>query len=387
MVDLKHIVLAIAALTVSLAARCQTVDDTVKSDKIKLTPTGRALVDAATYITSDDRFKSGAAIPEARLGVRGEYGSWTGRVEVGVSYGKLALKDIWIQTVIGEKFWFRVGNFIQPFGLQSTYNASMKSTMEMPPSNSVFDLPRQIGIRFKYFDRNVYTAVAAGVESRSSLMSSSEMGHSGWGLTGRGVWRIGNDSGAMLQVGLSGAYLTPQYNDEPALNHKSVSMTGMFPTSVSRVTALGATVDDARGYFKFTPELMLMRGRFALESQYYHGHVFRHDANDFDGYGFYAILRGLVKGDGYAYRSADARIETPDKGALELALCYNYTCLTDRSAVIFGGRVSDISCTFNWYINKYVIWRVRAGFTHAWDRADMPDVSMTAFQTRLQIIF
>lgn len=358
-----------------------------QDEKIKLTPIGRALVDAAAYMTGDDRFAAGAAIPEARLGLRGAYRDFKAKVEVGVSYGKLTLKDIYIEADFGENWLVRAGNFIHQYGLQSAYNVSMKSTMEMPVSNSVFDLPRSIGVMGTYCSPYWLLSATVGVESRASLLSSTEMGKTGWGIDGRFVWRPRHDDGYIVQIGWSGAYLTPQYNADAELNHESVTLNGNFPTSVARVSAVGADVTDARVYFKFTPELLIAKGRLALESQYYYGHVFRRNKNDYTAYGAYAILRGIIKGDGYRYYSPDARLDTPSPKSFELSLCYNYTCLTDRSAGISGGRVSDISCTLNWYINRYVIWRLRGGYSHSWDRADTDPVNLGSIQTRLQIIF
>lgn len=374
------------ALAAALVSGLAYANDSIAS-RIALTPTGRLLMDAAAYFSHDKDFAAGAAIPEARLGVQGKYENFTGKVEVGVSYGKLLLKDIYIQADLGDKWHVRAGNFIHPFGLQSAYNASMKTTMEMPTSNAVFDLPRSIGVKGKYCDSNLMLAACVGVESKASLMSSTAMGKTGWGVDGRFVWRRA-DSGNVLQIGWSGAWLSPQYNDVEALNHKSISLLASFPTSVARVTALSATVDDATGYFKFTPELLLSHGRVALESQYYYGKVWR-DGNrpSYTAYGAYALLRGIVRGKGYSYRSIDARLETPAPKSLEVALQYNYTCLSDSHAGIYGGRISDVSCTLNWYINRYIIWRLRGGYSHNWDRADCAPIDMGCLQTRLQIIF
>ena len=40
---------------------------------------------------------------------------------------------------------------------------------------------------------------------------------------------------------------------------------------------LGADIEDARGVFKLSPELVLSKGRLALESQYYFMNVSRGD--------------------------------------------------------------------------------------------------------------
>lgn len=358
------------------------------TDKIRLTPTGRLLMDAETYFTSAPGFKAGAAIPEARLGLVGNYREWTGRVEVGVAYGKLVLKDIYLQADFGKKWYLRAGNYLQPFGLQSAYNASMKTTMKQPESNAVFDLPRSIGVMAHYDDRDWMGALSLIVESKASVLTSTELGHTGWGITGRGVWRPLHQPGKIVQVGWSGYWSAAQYNAVDSLNHNSIVLSGYYRTSVARVQALGATVDDARSYFKFTPELLIARGRLALESQFYYGTVWRKNSlPTYSAYGAYALLRGIVKGSDYSYFSPDARLNVPAPKSLELALQYNYTCLSDRNASLWGGRMSEVSATFNWYINRYVIWRLRGGYSHTWDRSGHAPVDLGTLQTRIQIIF
>lgn len=379
----RWVVVLIAVAVSCVAARA---NDSITS-KIKLTPTGRLLVDGAVYFSDDKEFAAGAAIPEARLGLQGAYENFTAKVEVGVSYGKLVLKDIYIQARLGERWHVRAGNFIHPFGLQSAYNSSMKTSMEMPTSNAVFDLPRSIGVKGKYYDNDWMAAMSIGVESKASVLSSTAMGKTGLGVDGRFVWRRAVE-GSVVQIGWSGAWLAPQYNEDEELNHRSISLSANFPTSVARVKALSAIVDDASGYFKFTPELLLCHGRVALESQYYYGQVWRKDnAPAYKAYGAYALLRGIVRGGDYRYRSIDARLDAPAPKSIEVALQYNYTCLSDSHAGIRGGRISDVSCTLNWYINRYIIWRLRGGYSHNWDRADMSPIDVGCLQTRLQIIF
>lgn len=373
--------LALIMSVVSLSSSAQ-------ADKIKLTPTGRLLVDFAAYAGNDDQFKAGAEIPEARLGLSGDYDIFRGKLEVGVAYGKLVLKDIYINADFTPRWSLRVGNYIQPYGLQSAYNASMKTSMEQPTSNAVFDLPRSLGVMATYNGVDFHAALSVMAESKATILHSNELGKTGWGATCRLLYRPLRQRGEILQIGWSGAVLTPQYNADEELNHKSFTLGANFPTSVASVRALDALVPDARDQFKFTPELLAARGRVALESQYYYARVGRRSGLDaYKAYGAYATLRGILRGDDYAYAASAGRMDTPSAKSLELALSYNYTCLTDNSCGIRGGRLNDISCTLNWYINRYIIWRLRASYTHCWNRADADRVDLGAFQTRVQIIF
>lgn len=72
---------------------------------------------------------------------------------------------------------------------------------------------------------------------------------------------------------------------------------------------------------------------------------------------------------------------------MELVAAYNYSTLSDKDAGIHGGKVSDWSLTFNYYLNKYMIWRVRGSITRATDNVAFNNNTFSILETRLQIKF
>lgn len=105
------------------------------------------------------------------------------------------------------------------------------------------------------------------------------------------------------------------------------------------------------------------------------------------GSGAYGTIRALVKGKNYKYANLDGGIATPDPGSMEVVLSYNYTDMSDHKAEVLGGRLNDWSATFNYYINKYMIWRVRGSYTTTTDRINTPNTKLGLIETRLQIKF
>ena len=83
----------------------------------------------------------------------------------------------------------------------------------------------------------------------------------------------------------------------------------------------------------------------------------------------------------------DGGIATPKPGEMEVVLAYNYTDMSDHKAEILGGRMNDWSVTFNYYLNKYMTWRVRSSYTKTSDRAEVPNTELGIIETRLQIKF
>ncbi len=373
------------AVSFSIGTPSSRPDDNV----ISFQPIGRVLLDAAAYGGNDgEEFNAGATISEARLGVIARYGKWTGKVELGYSYGQFAARDLYVQYNFKPNLFVCAGNFIHPYGLQSATSSSMKISFEEPTSSAVFNFARLVGINFTYYNNRAYAALSANVESASLLHPTNELGRTGYGCLSRFVWHPISGAGEVVQFGFSYCMQSPQYNSDKNLSHHVWTSSAYFPTKVARVKAVEAVVTDACNYINFTPELLLNFGGMALEAQYFYSRVNRHnDLQAFNGWGAYGALRGLVRGGKYRYNNAMAALATPSAGSVELVALYNHTNLSHRQSGIFGGRINDVSLTANWYVNKYVIWRFRAGYTHRWDHSSLPTVDLGSFQTRLQILF
>lgn len=358
------------------------------AQELKINPTGRILMDGALYDSKDKEFVSGVAIPDVRLGVKASYGDYKAKIDIGYSYGKVSLKDIFVERKFSQSSLVRLGYFVHQFGLQSATSSSMKITMDEPDSNEAFFNSRLIGAMYIHDKGAFFGTASAFIENEAIKKSSNEMGKQGYGFMSRLVYRPFRDPGKIFHVGISGAYETPRYNSNEELNHKSFELSANFPTRVAKVNAVDAVVTDAKRLFKFTPELLVGHGPMALEAQYYNVNIFRDKGfNNYHASGAYALIRGLVLGGNYIYSGSDSGIATPKPGSLELVGCYNYTEASDDKAEIRGGRLNDVSFTANYYINKYMIWRLRYSYTKVTNKAEAADVSLNAFQTRFQIIF
>ncbi len=361
---------------------------TKAQNELKVSPSGRILMDGGIFDSKNDKFVDGVAVPDIRLGAKASYEKFKAKFDIGYSYGKLSLKDVFLERELSSSSLIRVGYFVHEFGLQSSTSSSMKITMEEPASNEAFFNSRLLGAMYIHDKDDFYAAASVHVESEAMKKSSDEMGEQGYGAMTRLVYRPLRNNGAIFHLGISGAYESPRYNADEKLNHKSFVLGANFPTRIAKVKALEASITDAKRLYKFSPEVLAAYGPVALESQYYYLTVNRD--NDFKNYkasGAYGILRGLVKGGNYKYSNSSSGIATPGAGSLEAVLAYNYTDMSDKKAQIFGGRLNDVAVSFNYYINKYMIWRFRYSYTHVTNRADIENQTLNSFQTRFQIIF
>ncbi|MDE6741555.1 MAG: OprO/OprP family phosphate-selective porin [Muribaculaceae bacterium] len=389
--------LAASSLCIFSFAFSASADDSIAAPKPKLEfkPTGRVLMDGAFYIGgnhgvaegSDTRFVDGVAIPDVRLGAKFTYGKWKAKIDVGFSYGKVGLKDTYFEYDFNSANLVRVGYFVPQWGLNSETSSSMKQTYEEPTSNEFFNAnPRLLALMWVYDAPKFFAGTSAFVEAGAMTQNANVMGRQAWGAQTRLVWRPRHADGDVVQVGASLHYSKPNADDHTGFNY-----TANFPSRVSKVPLLAANIDHASGTFKLTPEFLLIKNRFALESQYYYMNVARKDGlNNYQAHGVYGILRGLLIGKHYNYSHADAGVATPTKGSLELALGYNYTDASDGHAGIHGGVMHDANCTLNYYINNWMLARLRYSYTTVHDRlveGMLPSRHVNTIEARLQIIF
>ncbi len=388
---MKRIILApVAALLCAASAMAQDSEP-----KFTIKPTGRILMDGAVYLggnddiegTGDKKFVDGVAIPDLRLGVKAGYGKWKAKVDVGFGYGKVGLKDTYIEYDFNESNLIRGGYFVPQFGLNSETSSSMKPSYEEPTSNEFFYAnPRLLALMHIYDKGQFFAGTTVFAEAAAMTKNATEMGKQAWGAQTRLVWRPMHSDGDAFQIGCSFNYSSPTGGD-----HNEFAYSANFPSRVSKVTNVSATIDHAKGLFKMTPEVLFMRGNIALEAQYYYMNVARKDGfRNYTAQGAYGMFRALLLGSRYRYSHADCGMATPDPRSLEVVLGYNYTNASDASAGIYGGITNDANCTFNYYINKYMIARLRYSYTNVRDRR-VGDLTakrhVNLIEARLQIIF
>ncbi|WP_028908988.1 OprO/OprP family phosphate-selective porin [Prevotella sp. AGR2160] len=359
--------------------------------KLVVKPSGRILLDAGLFDANkeiNDKLNDGMAVPDARVGFKATYEDWTAKVDIGYAYGKVGLKDIFIEHSLGKQNLIRAGYFVHQYGLQSATSSSFKISMEEPRSNQALNNSRLLGLMFEHADDKFLGTFSFFSETDAMKMTSDKTGNQGIGVMTRLVYHPFTAPGRIFHVGLSGAYESPRYNSNSDLNHKSFVLSTTWPTRIAQVTSMSATVDNAKAMYKFTPEVTAAYDRIGFEGQYFYNAITREEGNhSFHSNGAYATVRGLLLGKQYKYNYWDGGIDTPARGSLELVLSYDYLDLSDSKAQVWGGRSNDWSATINYYINKYMIWRIRGSYTKVTDRAGYDDNHFSALETRLQIKF
>ncbi|SNU04954.1 phosphate-selective porin OprO and OprP [Prevotellaceae bacterium MN60] len=323
-----------------------------------------------------------------RIGVGFIYGQWKGKVDMCFAYGKVNIKDVFLQYDLDEQNFLRGGYFIHQYGYQSCTSSSFKETMEEPQSNAVFNNDRMMGLKFEHMDDRFLATASVVVETDAMKQTTDVTGNEAVGAMSRLLYHPFAEPGKIFHVGVSGGIEGARYDANESQNHKQFTLSTRWPTRVAKVNSQQAVVTDAKIMYKLSPKILYSFGRFAVIGQYFYNRI-SHDngLNAFRGSGAYVTLRGLLKGHYYKYTKIDGGLATPDAGNMELCLQYNYTSLSDASAGIYGGYLSDWALCYNYYINKYMIWRIRGSWTKVTNRSNFADNEVSIFETRLQVKF
>jgi len=379
-----------------LSILLQPLPNAEAQDKLQVTPIGRIHVDGALYFPPEDGFSHGASIPEVRAGVRAAYAKWMARIEVGYSYGKISMKDIYIQRSLGNSSFMRLGYFIPQFGIRGGGSASYKPAMLPQVSESFFrTMTRKIGLGYTRHSSKYFLSAMAFVGGRSLTLNASEQGRVSAGGSIRGVWHPIARQGSIAHIGMSVSYETASHtrlindagDEEASAGFRTYSAS--FPTTVSKVPMLEAHVTDAVGDWKISPEVTLSKDRFALESQFYYMNLPRHSKIPaYHAVGAYGMLRCLLFGDRrYKYSETESALALPSPKTLELVAGYDYTNADTHAAGIEGGISNDWNITLNYYINKYMLARLRYSYTDIRNSSVCGRRGVNIIQARLQFVF
>ena len=377
----KYIMAAALVMGFAAAANAQ-------ENKLVVKPSGRILMDAAFLNSSnktvDEQCVDGVNVPDIRIGMKVSYGKWEGKADIGYARGSVSPKDIFIQYNFNKQNFLRGGYFVHQFGYQSATSSSFKVSMEEPETHSAFGVGgRLVGLMYEHSDNKFMGTGSVYTDAQSFKKQTNHTGYQGTGLLTRLVYHPLIEKGNLFHVGIGLNY------ELAAENRSNMEFKAPYPVRVAGINAIGAKITDAKNDFKFSGELMAAKGHVGIEGQYIFMNVDRKgDAKSYNAWGAYGNLRFLLNNE-YEYVKNDAGIATPAPKSWELVAAYNYTDMNDAKAGFHGGKLSDWALTMNYYINKYMIWRVSGHIVRAGE-SDYSGFNKNTFrviETRLQFKF
>ncbi len=368
----------------------QSIDVKVGDESIKITPMGRFYIDGATFIEDETDMSNGVSLTDLRLGLKAKYQKFDVKVDIGFAGGKVGAKDIFLQYNLGRSSYIRGGHFAEPFGIDHMESSANIKFITANASSFAFSPGRKLGAEF--IGWNKYMWVGAGVFGDGDAINSSIEGDDGYSATGRLVFNPIQQEGKIFHIGLAGSYRKADANGYDADGEQKAKVIGYSSSLISNVDKrkfLNASISNADYQAKYAVELIGAYGPMHFQGEYFHSNVKRKD--DLPSYmasGAYAQVGFLAIGGNYTYSASWARLAAPKPKSLEFALRYNYTDLDNEHSGIKGGRMSDWSFAANYYLNKYVMFRLNYSNVSLGNNNPLgADENINSIQARLQVVF
>lgn len=359
-----------------------------RDGSVKLKLGGRLMYDMALFCQGDLDENDGAEVRRARLYASGAVGKHTEfKLQFDFAGGDAGLKDAYLKfkNVLGLDA-ITVGHFNEPF------------TMEEPMSSKYIPfMERSLPVEAFSFGRNWGLMAEKTLADKRLLLQAGVFGSA----DDYGEWNHADDA---YNYALKAVYV-PVYEDK---GKKLLHLGASWGCEVTHGSSRFRTRPEAHladrlvDTHSFDSEHSVRWGAevaAVLDSFWFQGEYIAVIADappggdDADFCGFYAGAGYFLTGEHRGYKLGSGNFDRvkvlrpfsngQGPGAWELAARYSYVDLTDGSAGILGGRLSDVTVGVNWYPNNNM--RVMLNYVCATDHAD--EQTNHILQWRLQVDF
>jgi phosphate-selective porin OprO and OprP len=360
---------------------------------------GRIMLDAAMYRSDLNTLSNGVEIRRARMAMNMIFWeNWASQFDVEyISDGTIEIKDMWIGYTGVPNSILQVGNFKEPFGLETLTSSRYISFIERSLIDN-FSPDRRIGVAFSKFDRRYY---ASGGLFGPAVGDTDTTGQDqGYNVVGRATVLPLLTRSSLIHLGVAASYMTP----------KAATATDLSDADQMRLRARPETHVN-RGRFIDTKKMSNVDhqnligfeaaaefGPVSVQSEYnkatYKRTLSTLAEPSFDGW--YGFVSWFPTGEHRPYDwtagEFDRVLPKSNRGALELLARYSTADLNDPVAKILGGKEQITTIGVNWYANA----NVRLMVNYAWvandentkgDRSYRVNDKFNTLQARLQLMF
>ncbi|NDV57410.1 porin [Bacteroides sp. 519] len=359
-------------------------------DKLKITPIGRFYYDGAVYFSDETKLSNGTTMPDARLGLKANYGKFNMKVDIGFSDKKVKPKDIFLDYHIQENAYFRFGHVAPPFGLEPWETTSSIKFICENPNTYLFGTDRLLNIMFSHYgQRYVLNGCLMG---DSNALSNDTEGRDGYGFLADAKYVVHQQEKTLLLFGASSYIRTGNangYNEEGKENPRILNFSSPMNTKIEKRKPIVFDIEDVKYQHSSAIYTEARYNNVFLQSEGFFMNVKRKNGlPSYQANGFYMQGGILLFGDKtYNFDSVEKKTTRPRKG-LELVARYSYTNMDDNSAGINAGKMTDISFASNYYVNNHVCIKLNYIYQKMGSNcAFLAGENVSSVQARLQVIF
>ena len=344
---------------------------------------GRVLMDAGFFRGDSTKLGNGVVLGDVRGGTTVRFlQHWSGKIEAGYAYNKLALKDTYIAYKKGDNVW-TAGYYLETFGTELRVSTVAYRFMTMATTSTVLGDGRKLGVSYEY-NRKFFTVVG-GIFGNTSLENSKE-GDAGYTLAAQVIGRPVYEEEKVIHIGLSAHFSDPDKETKDKMVYKGGAPSYVF--NKEKNVLLRAEVNQAINEWKTGADIIVLYKRFYFQSECLVNHVNRYGGRNYTGKGVYSQIGCLLGGDKqYRYDRVNGWVANPNPKNIEIVFRYNYTDLDDGKAGIYGGRAQDITFGANYFFNDYVTAKLNYTSIFTNKRAVHGKENVNFLQARLQLRF
>jgi phosphate-selective porin OprO/OprP len=360
---------------------------------------GRLMLDTAAYAHSDNSLANGVEMRRGRVALNMVlWKTWASQFDVDVADNAIDVKDAWIGYTGLTRSLVKVGNFKEPFGLESLTSSRYISFTERALIDN-FSPDRHIGAAFTHWEsRWQATGGAFGPQLADTVDAIGQ--DQAYSLTGRVTVLPFISDRSLVHVGFASSYETPKAATDPTLKDANQMRLRARPeTHVNRGRFIDTgKISNVDHRTLVGVEAAAVAGPFSFQSEYNRATFARTLSTlakpTVDGW--YAYVSWFPTGESRPYDRAagefDRVMPKSRRGALEVLTRFSQADLNDFAAGITGGSEKITTLGLNWYVNANV--RVMTNYLFVTndqyakgDRNYTPNDSFNVLQARLQLMF
>ena len=325
----------------------------------------------------------------ARLGVEGTWNAnWAYKAEFTVAGGSANWEDLILEYKPTDSISIMAGNF-KTVSFENISSSRYTTFMERGPFNDVLDIGRVMNLQVKANGENWTAAAAISGDSLNNAdpTATATGGSETLGVNGRVTWVPINSDTTKLHVGAWARYRDRQ--DQANFTYQARNNTNYGARYITTgAVGVSDTMVGLEGVF--------IQGPFSVQGEWATADVDRLANVSSNLKSYYVSGSWFVTGE---MKNLDVKkgewgrtkilnpMTSGGLGALELAVRYDNTDLTDFNIPATAGEYSAWTLGANWYPHPYV--RFMANYTKSENdnRAVGADVDVETLQFRAQFDF
>ncbi|KQW70957.1 hypothetical protein ASE17_15405 [Phenylobacterium sp. Root77] len=325
----------------------------------------------------------------ARLGVEGTWNAnWAYKAEFTVAGGSANWEDLILEYKPTDSISIMAGNF-KTVSFENISSSRYTTFMERGPFNDVLDIGRVMNVQVKANGENWTAAAAISGDSLNNAdpTATATGGSETLGVNGRVTWVPINGDATKLHVGAWARYRDRQ--DQANFTYQARNNTNYGARYITTgAVGVSDTMVGLEGIF--------IQGPFSVQGEWATADVDRLANVSSNLKSYYVSGSWFVTGE---MKNLDVKkgewgrtkilnpMTSGGLGALELAVRYDNTDLTDFNIPATAGEYSAWTLGANWYPHPYV--RFMANYTKSENdnRAVGADVDVETLQFRAQFDF